>query len=106
MLSKKELERRNNKGLRKGMVILFRYFDKSIDGPYYDKSHRMNEKLDERYVHTRLKHFMILKCHSSDFEDFYEDMGDQYVVYVYVKKGTKKYEALKEFGFIYEIKRN
>ena len=84
---------------RKGMCHVYKMFSKKVDGEF-SGPHKMYSKLDRKYVRNRISDAMIEYTKSSDWMHFVQDVTDDlYLVTVYVKKDSKKYEVLKKLGF-------
>ena len=84
---------------RKGMCYVSRVYSKVRDGEF-DGSHQMYSKLDRKYVKNRISDEMIKDTNSSDWMYDTKDVTeDLYMVIVYVKENSKKFNCLKRLGF-------
>lgn len=86
---------------RKGMIFMAKVFNEKADGPF-DGDHKMFAPLDRKYVRNRLNDAMLaagtdfLSCDAFALDDD----SEYYAVYAHVKKGSKKYDVIKNLGFV------
>lgn len=90
--------RRNRK--RKGMIFLTKMFDKRTDGPYYDDRHKMFSQIDRKFVHSRINDALIEAGTGGFMSEAFDIDENRYIVFACVKKGSKKEEVIKSFGFV------
>ena len=84
---------------RKGMCYVGRMYSKTRDGEF-NGSHQSYSKLDRNYVKNRISDEMIKDTGSSDWMHDTKDITeDLYMVIVYVKENSKKFDCLKRLGF-------